>query len=242
MSIYVCGDIHGQYDMFMRMLDEIKFGGFDIMYINGDIIDRGPDSIKLLQYIMENDKMIPILGNHELMMHDYLRGHDRSWVRYNNGGGETLRQYRALEEEERNAIRSYIKNMLLQAEITLGENKYLISHSFFVHDEQTSYWKDFNYDTVYWTVWDSPWRYTEYVPEYLYGDGRAHIIGHVPVQNICSEAQESLVPYIDCENGIVNIDLGAAYTDQDVDVALCCMNLTKFNESPDMDAFTIIKP
>ncbi len=243
MAFYVCGDIHGQYEMFMRLLKTINFGDHDYMWINGDIIDRGPDSIKLLQYIMGNDHMIPILGNHELMMYDYLRRADRNWIRHGNGGDITLRQFNELSEFDQDAIKQYIRNMLLQAEIVMGKNKYLISHSFFVHDEQTSFWKDFSFDTAYWTVWNSPWRTYEYVPKYFYEeDNRIHIIGHVPVQNILPETQEGLIPYIDLDHSIVNIDLGAAYAGQDVNVALCCVNLNKFNESPDLDAFTIIKP
>jgi serine/threonine protein phosphatase 1 len=41
-------DIHGQYDMFMELLDKIKLKEIDTLYILGDVLDRGPHPIKTL--------------------------------------------------------------------------------------------------------------------------------------------------------------------------------------------------
>ena len=49
MNIYILSDIHGHYDAFMRMLEQIKFTDRDFMYILGDVIDRGPDGVQLIQ-------------------------------------------------------------------------------------------------------------------------------------------------------------------------------------------------
>ena len=50
MSTYVLSDLHGQYDKFMDMLKLTKFNDNDKMYILGDIFDRGPDPLKILDY------------------------------------------------------------------------------------------------------------------------------------------------------------------------------------------------
>lgn len=39
--IYVMSDIHGCYEQFMIMLKKIHFTDTDILYILGDVIDRG---------------------------------------------------------------------------------------------------------------------------------------------------------------------------------------------------------
>ena len=49
MSIYVMSDIHGCYDEFMQMLNLISFSDYDELWIIGDICDRGPKNMKLLQ-------------------------------------------------------------------------------------------------------------------------------------------------------------------------------------------------
>ena len=64
--IYITSDIHGCYEEFMELLETIKFSKEDTLYILGDMIDRGPEPIKVLQYIMKQDNMKVILGNHEV--------------------------------------------------------------------------------------------------------------------------------------------------------------------------------
>lgn len=62
---YFVSDIHGQYDLFMKLLEKIEFSDNDEMYILGDIIDKGNYSIKLIKFIMEKPNIRCILGNHE---------------------------------------------------------------------------------------------------------------------------------------------------------------------------------
>ena len=68
MRTFVVSDIHGHYETFMKLLRLIDFKPEDIMYIDGDVIDRGKDGIKLIQYIMKQENMEMFLGNHEMMM------------------------------------------------------------------------------------------------------------------------------------------------------------------------------
>ena len=69
--IYIMSDIHGEFDLFCRMLRHIKFiEGKDKIIIAGDIIDKGNESCALLDYISKINGIIPILGNHEL---DFLK-------------------------------------------------------------------------------------------------------------------------------------------------------------------------
>ena len=42
MAIYVTSDIHGEYDLFVRLLDIIKLQDQDTLYVLGDVVDRGP--------------------------------------------------------------------------------------------------------------------------------------------------------------------------------------------------------
>lgn len=68
--VYVCSDIHAEYQLFIKLLDEINFGDDDVMYICGDVIDKGNDSIKLMQFIMDSPNIHTIMGNHE---YDFLK-------------------------------------------------------------------------------------------------------------------------------------------------------------------------
>ena len=61
-------DIHGQYDYFLDILKKINFSDEDILYVNGDVIDRGDQSIKLLQHILSKPNIVLLIGNHEHLM------------------------------------------------------------------------------------------------------------------------------------------------------------------------------
>ena len=76
MSTYVCSDIHGQYDLYKTMLNEINFTSEDHFYILGDMIDRGEDGIRVLQDVASRPNVTCLLGNHEYMMWNYISVHD----------------------------------------------------------------------------------------------------------------------------------------------------------------------
>jgi len=42
-NIYVLSDLHGHYNIFIKMLEKINFSDDDVLYILGDCCDRGPD-------------------------------------------------------------------------------------------------------------------------------------------------------------------------------------------------------
>ena len=194
-NVYVCSDIHGQYQLYKEMLEKINFSDNDTLYILGDMIDRGPESDKLMLDIMNRPNIICCVGNHEVMMYSHEIGDYKNdfWCNPSNGGIETLAQFEKLTEEKQEEIKDYIFNKTyLQIEIEVNNRKYLLSHSGFVEGQGTIQdWKElykrnnsFWYSDVFDVVWRSPWRFGEYRSKESYNDERIHIIGHVPVQAV----------------------------------------------------------
>ena len=72
MATYCISDIHGEYDRYIKMLETINFTDDDFLYILGDAIDRGPDSIAVITDIMSRKNVQMLLGNHEQMCLDTL--------------------------------------------------------------------------------------------------------------------------------------------------------------------------
>ena len=78
MKYYVVSDVHGFYSQLEKVL-RIQ-GFFDDkephkLIVCGDIFDRGPEAIKLQQFILqliEKDEVILIKGNHEDLAQDLL--------------------------------------------------------------------------------------------------------------------------------------------------------------------------
>ena len=61
MAVYILADIHGMYDKFIRMLDKINMTDEDILYVLGDMVDRGPHPIKVVQCKSFNRRKSPLV-------------------------------------------------------------------------------------------------------------------------------------------------------------------------------------
>jgi len=132
--IYCISDIHGCYDEFMELLRKIDFSPDDTLYVLGDAIDRGPESIKCLRYIMGASNIHLLMGNHEQMMFEALTSDYEkddslmlNWLR--NGGTVTLSEFCKLSEEEIITIMDYIRNLPYLAQVKIGEQNYVLVHA-----------------------------------------------------------------------------------------------------------------
>lgn len=105
--VYAIGDVHGRLDLLEPLLEKIlrdalQRSDFDaepaeVVFV-GDLIDRGPDTRGVLEFLTAIDdwaelKPIYLLGNHEAMLISFLDDPvgNKRWLRY--GGYETLMSY-----------------------------------------------------------------------------------------------------------------------------------------------------
>ena len=71
--IYAMSDLHGCYDKYTKMLEKINFSDNDTLYILGDIVDRGPDGIKIWQDIIKRKNVTALRGNHDFLAYHLLK-------------------------------------------------------------------------------------------------------------------------------------------------------------------------
>ena len=94
-NIVVIGDIHACYKTFIKLLGKIKeLYPDDEIVLAGDLVDRGPNSRAVVQYVIDN-KIKCVMGNHEEMMFTDLHGtteYPGSWE--TNGGEQTIQSYK----------------------------------------------------------------------------------------------------------------------------------------------------
>lgn len=64
--ILVTSDLHGHREYLPKLLEKVSFSKDDILVIAGDILEKGPDSLGTLQYVMdlsEKGNVITLIGN-----------------------------------------------------------------------------------------------------------------------------------------------------------------------------------
>lgn len=92
----VIGDVHGHYNGLMGLLEAIAPGADDEVYFIGDLIDRGPQSCQVVDFVLKNGYPC-LLGNHEQMLLDVIGGGamaahvQQSWLY--SGGYATISSY-----------------------------------------------------------------------------------------------------------------------------------------------------
>ena len=144
---YVMSDLHGCYDAYVEALEKIHFKEEDTLYILGDVIDRGKQSIELLQDMMCRPNVYPIIGNHEYMaltvlkkfcveitkdnVENYLTEEDMclyiDWVA--NGGNETLTSFLKLSLEQKEVIIDYLSEFSLYEEVEVHGKTFILVHA-----------------------------------------------------------------------------------------------------------------
>ena len=144
---YVLSDIHGCFEEYLELLDKIKFGKEDILYVLGDVCDKGPCPVRVLQDMMERPGVLPVMGNHDLAALRSLRrlgdAVDREDYRqclsqkdrldfgywYKDGGYTTFDEFRDLPREERQEVLDYLNSFSFYEKVTLEGRTYVLVHA-----------------------------------------------------------------------------------------------------------------
>lgn len=193
MSTYVIGDIHGEFEQLNTLLKKMNFNKNDYLYVMGDVVDRGPNPIRCLQYLMSLPNCTCIIGNHEVMAYKCLKllqnevteefiaklNNDdilslSDWIE--NGGNPTIEEFASLSEEEANDILDFIGEFEAYQEININGTEYVLVHAGLGHD--------FCYLTPMeeYLIEELVWYRTDYSIPYF--EDKIVITGHTPTQMI----------------------------------------------------------
>lgn len=127
--MYVMSDIHGDYPSFYDMLVKINFSAVDKLYILGDLVDKGPDNLCLLEVVRSMPNICVIKGNHEYLFERYLQGTVSAELWDTCGGSTTRKEADGLTEEKRADILEYLKKLPVYKIVTAGDREYFLTHS-----------------------------------------------------------------------------------------------------------------
>ena len=186
---YVMSDLHGRYELYRKMLESIDFSEEDELYVLGDVVDRGPEPIKLLADMSMRPNVYPILGNHDYTAACFLRLLSAEITEENaethlkaeelsalagwlcDGGDTTLEGFRRLTVSEREGILEYLEEFAPYEELTVGGRRFVLVHGGLPDFDPARPLRD--YDPRALVV-----EHTDYTRRY-YPD-RYLVTGHVP--------------------------------------------------------------
>lgn len=101
LGLYAIGDIHGRDDLLAPLLDAVRADGtgrqHNVLICLGDYVDRGPASAAVIERLCEfhvgDFAFVPLKGNHEQLMLDFLADPDEGGPWLANGAAATLASY-----------------------------------------------------------------------------------------------------------------------------------------------------
>lgn len=182
MATYVMSDVHGAYAALTEMLQCIQLSEDDVLYILGDVVDRGPQGVEILRLVMRTPNIRMILGNHEYMCCQFF-GPDadetviRRWNR--NGNFTTLKGFDEVTPEEKQQILAFLRALPDEARVRVNGRDYILVHGFIG-------------DNTHDRVWNRP-KLEDQPP---LEENESLIVGHTPVcEYVCPGSDEDMYVY-----------------------------------------------
>ena len=217
--VYAVSDLHGCYDKFMKLLGMIGLKEDDTLYVLGDIVDRGPENVKLIREIVSRPNIRALMGNHDYLVALMLqtdgmktlpsadkksdaqrkrleaRGFFEAWL--SDGGNTTWAELERISEQEKKVIRRYLRSLPIFTEIVVNGQAYHLSHT--VPSRE-------------WMLDDNRRVLTDFLfasPEYdkVYFPDKILVTGHTPTGLI----DETSAGRIWKKNNHIAVDCGAVF-------------------------------
>ena len=163
------GDIHGCAIALETLLDEVDPQPSDTIVGLGDYVDRGLESSRVVEIMIDlvsHCRLIPLIGNHELMMFKALNDPKEFDFWFQFGGNATLASYG-------NSIRNIPQHHLT-----------FLSHCVRFYETDTHFFVHANYDADM-PLEEQPdsllfWEHIGDFPPSLHYSGKTAIVGHTP--------------------------------------------------------------
>lgn len=228
--IYIIGDVHGCYKTLLALIDQFPNKQNSKIVFVGDLIDKGPNSKAVIDFIKDNDYDC-VLGNHEIYFIEYSKYLEKKLSYFDiknwfdkNGGEETINSYRKddglLDEKTLLEHSKWLQTLPLYLEYKdiKIKNRYLVVTHSHVFDKWK--YKDYPKDSKEYksfenTVLSSRFKNCDNLEIF-------NVYGHTPTKNPILEEHKA------------TIDLGCVYAKiiEGAEGKLCAL------EFPSMKIFT----
>lgn len=216
MKMFIVSDIHGMYKEFKEILT--NWNREDTLVVLGDMIDRGPKSLKVIRKVMRlterhPDKVLSFRGNHEDLFLNFINNTDNlgAGELYYHCGKETIKQLMKKAKDDTGihnyeAVKATIKRLYAREIDFLNKTLYykiigkvLLTHAGF--ESESKDLTDTSEDDFLWIRehYKNP-NLTDYV----------NVFGHTPTHKI----HKSDDIWISKDNKYIAIDGGCSHDGQ----------------------------
>ncbi len=209
---HMVSDIHGNLKLFKKLLTNLQYSASDTLILNGDVCEKGQDSLGLIRYIMdlhhthrvyttlgnndaillhllkENVQLIPYLERQPYsLIHEMLREQNREW-----------KQFSSIKEIAQFCLDHYQAELewIQQLPHALESEDFIIIHAGI---ERTNDWRETSLTNAY----AFPSFY-----EHGHDEEKTVIVGHWPISNYLSREKSHMNPIIDFDRRIICLDGG----------------------------------
>ncbi|MBR1647651.1 MAG: serine/threonine protein phosphatase [Selenomonadaceae bacterium] len=177
--ILVVGDIHGEFERLMSLYEKLNVTDRDLLIFLGDYVDRGPENVKVLKWIMRESQkpnVIALCGNHEYMLGmNIVTGEVRL-----DSENKTLREIawqKRTEPHFDDNVLAFLKTLPFLFEPEIRGKKYFFCHAGI--EPEISLEEQDEFDIIFirekfWTLYD--------------GDAII-VVGHTPIMYIKSDEE-----------------------------------------------------
>ncbi len=227
--IYVIGDIHGNKEKYDEMLSKISPADTDAVFVLGDVIDIGEDSIEILKDMMYRANIYPVLGEHEYMARklfpliinaktmeeakELLTGEEKAefekWLSMKSE--KTVSDFLSLSDEDKESIIDYLSEFQPFEEIDAGGKTFVLTHAGIDKFDADKDLEDYDEE-------DFVFAETDY--SRVYFKNKYLITGHTPTVAI----NQKFMGKVYSKNGHIALDCGAAYGGK---LAAICLDILK---------------
>lgn len=211
-TYFVISDIHSFYNEMIQALNKAgyqKDNKNHILISCGDLLDRGPDAVKCLEFInsIPESNKICIKGNHEYLLEDIFDKQDFSKYDYHNGTVDTVYQlsnskniFKAIEKCSNNPL---LKQYLSSCIDYFETDNYIFVHGwipckqrgldsnyFYYYDD----WRNGNWFNASWICCFDAWAQNVKVPDKTIVAGHWHTsYGHSKYHHFGNEFEDEWI-------------------------------------------------
>jgi len=190
---YLMSDLNGEYEKYLAMLDKIAFSPDDTLYILGNVMDYGPEPMRLVRDLMGRENVCQIMGDrdyaaltllHQLTDEDCPSAADAAMLRRwrDQGGSGTIEGFLALVREEQNDILDYLSDLPLYEAAEIGDRIFLMVHAGLGNFDPARSIRDYDLQELAFTPLDMDRDYFEDKSVYI-------ICGHRPTRELGGGAE-----------------------------------------------------